>query len=279
MSFTFIKTLEDLEYLNKELLLKSYIGVDTEFRRTTKNNMRLALLQVNDGDEIYLIDTILIDNPKDNCDFLISNSVKKIFHSCKEDLEAIYSWTGKIMENLFDTQLANALLGGAYSVGYQNLVEEKMDIAIDKKETRSNWIRRPLSDSQLNYAASDVEFLIPLYLEQEKALLKFNKKKWHDEDLHSLVNTTFNPSIIVNEVGCQLTRSEERNILNKFNELVLNIADKESINATLFFSKKNQRDFLRLALNKGLDEASISITDWRSALIKDPLQNLLSEYQ
>ena len=66
--------------------------------------------------------------------------------------------------------------------------------------------------------------------------------------------------------------------MNKFNEIVLNIADKESINATLLFSKKNQKDFLRLALNKGFEVASISITDWRSDLIKDPLQNLLSEY-
>jgi len=277
--FTYIDTIEDLSFLNQELLQKTFLGLDTEFRRTTKENMRLALLQINDGEEIYLVDTVLINNPGDDCSFLFSESVTKIFHSCKEDIEAIYSWTGKVIVNLFDTQLANALLGGTYSVGYQNLVEEKMDITIDKKETRSNWIRRPLSDSQLNYAASDVEFLIPLYLEQEKALLKFNKKKWHDEDLHSLVNTTFNPSITVNDVGCQLTRSEERNILNKFNEIVLNIADKESINATLLFSKKNQRDFLRLALNKGLEAASISITDWRSGLIKDPLQNLLSKYQ
>ena len=71
--FTFIQSLEDLAFLNQELLSKNYVGVDTEFRRTTKYNMRLALLQVNDGEEIYLIDTVLIDNPKEHASFLFSD--------------------------------------------------------------------------------------------------------------------------------------------------------------------------------------------------------------
>lgn len=240
--------------------------------------MRLALLQINDGEEIYLIDTILINNPGNDCSFLFSESVTKIFHSCKEDIEAIYSWTGEVIVNLFDTQLANALLGGMYSIGYQGLVEKKMDITIDKKETRSNWIRRPLTDSQLNYAASDVEFLIPLYIEQNNELAKFSKKDWHDEDLNSLIQTIFSPLTTVNEIECKLTRKEESNLLNKFNEIVINISDKEKINPTLFFSKKNQKEFLRLVLDRGLEEASISLTNWRMDLIKNPLESLLSEY-
>ena len=128
--------------------------------------MRLALLQINDGEEIYLIDTIAINNLKDECSFLYSDSVVKIFHSCKEDIEAIYSWTGKLLVNIFDTQIAEALLGGEYSLGYQGLVEKKLGIKVDKGETRSNWLRRPLSESQLNYAASDV-----LYLHQIRELL------------------------------------------------------------------------------------------------------------
>ena len=176
--------------------------------------MRLALLQVNDGEEIYLIDAVSISDPEDNCDFLTSNSVKKIFHSCKEDLEAIHSWTGNIMENLFDTQLANAFLDGQYSIGYQGLVEERLDITLDKKETRSNWIRRPLSDSQLSYAASDVEYLIYLFVELEKALIETNKLDWHDEDIGALISTTFGSQAINEEIGCNLTKAEERNLLN-----------------------------------------------------------------
>ena len=60
MDFNQIETNADLEFLNQELLLKPYIGIDTEFRRTSKDNMRLALLQINDGEEIYIIDTTVI---------------------------------------------------------------------------------------------------------------------------------------------------------------------------------------------------------------------------
>ena len=93
MIFNLIDKPDDLEFLNQELLQSSHVGVDTEFRRTTKDNMKLSLIQVNDGEEIYLIDCLQIDYIEENCNFLFSKDVIKIFHSCKEDLEAVFSWT------------------------------------------------------------------------------------------------------------------------------------------------------------------------------------------
>ena len=272
--YTYIETIEDLSFLNKELLDRPYLGVDTEFRRTTKDNMRLALLQINDGEEIYLIDAVRIDNPENVCDFLISDSVTKIFHSCKEDLEAVYSWTGRIMENLFDTQLANAFIDGQYSIGYQGLVEERLDIVLDKNETRSNWVRRPLTESQLNYAASDVQYLIHLYKELEIELIESNKIDWLYEEIQNTVSTTFQPSISSEELRSTLSKNEEKNLLNKFNEAVINISAEEKINPTLFFSRKNQKDFIRLALNKGLEDAFLTVTQWRRELIQDTVKQL-----
>ena len=276
--YTYIETVEDLSFLNEELLEKSYLGVDTEFRRTTKDNMRLALLQINDGEEIYLIDTILIDHQENVSDFLFSNDVTKIFHSCKEDLEAVYSWTGRIMENIFDTQLANAFIDGQYSIGYQGLVEERLDIILDKNETRSNWIRRPLTESQLNYAASDVQYLIHLFEELQKELVESNKIDWLYEDLQSLVSSTFEPLSTSIETRSKISKNEELNLLNKFNEIVINVSTRERINSTLLFSKKNQKDFIRVALGKGLEEAFQTITLWRKELIQDSVKSLLLQY-
>jgi ribonuclease D len=278
MSFTFIERLEDLSYLNKELLDKPFVGVDTEFRRTTKDNMRLALLQINDSEEIYLIDTVLIEDPLDHVSFLFSESVTKIFHSCKEDIEAIYSWTGQEMVNVFDTQLADAFLDGHYSIGYQGLVEEKLDIRVDKGETRSNWIRRPLTDSQLNYAASDVEFLIELFIDQRKSLIDGEKLKWLEEEVKFLSKRIFNPLESIEEIPNDLTKAEEKALLNKFNDIVLYTAQAQNINPTLFFSKKSQKEFLRFALDSGLESALKNTTNWRSELIKEPLGNLLKGY-
>ena len=277
MTFNLIETLDDLSFLNQELLLRPYVGVDTEFRRTTKDNMRLALLQINDTEEIYLIDTVLIENPKDQISFLFSESVTKIFHSCKEDIEAVYSWTGGVMINLFDTQLADAFLNGHYSIGYQGLVKEKLGITVDKGETRSNWIRRPLTDSQLNYAASDVEFLIELFLEQNQSLIKNNKLKWLKEEIEFWSSRIFAPQAFINDISRDLSKAEEKSLLNKFNEIVLFTAEVQTINPTLLFSKKNQKDFLKSALDDGLDNALKNITNWRSDLIKGPISKLLQD--
>ena len=75
--FTLITTFEDLMFLNEELSHCPYIAIDTEFRRTTKDNMKLALMQVNDSSEIYLIDCLQIKEPKENCSFLSSPILKR----------------------------------------------------------------------------------------------------------------------------------------------------------------------------------------------------------
>ena len=272
--YIYIDCPEDLFFLNKELLEKPYVGVDTEFRRTTKDNMRLALLQVNDGEEIYLIDSIKIEEPGNHASFLFSESVTKIFHSCKEDLEAIFSWTNQEMVNIFDTQLANSLLDGDFSIGYQGLVEQETGIVLNKDETRSNWIRRPLSDSQLKYAALDVEYLVYLYEVQKEKLESTTKLKWHDQDIKRLIEVTFN-SLFYGDLERTITKAEEADLLTRFNRTVERISKREKINPTLFFSKKAQKDFLRLVFKDGLELACNKITPWRSLLIKEDILNLL----
>ena len=273
--YTLINSLEDLKTLNQELILKSHIGVDTEFRRTTKTNMRLSLLQDNDGEEIYLIDCIAIGDPKDECAFLYSDSVTKILHSCKEDLEATYSWTKRKMENIFDTQLAYSFLGKDYSISYQGLVEERLEITLEKKETRSNWLRRPLTDSQLKYAALDVEYLLPLYEELRNELLQNDKLKWLDEDIQQLIKFTFNPFLSLNDQKRSIPKVQENELLIQLNKAVEYIAKENHINETLFFSKKTQKNFLRFALINGIDDACKNITKWRSYLIREKILDLL----
>lgn len=273
--YTLIESIDDLTYLNEELLQKEYIGVDTEFRRTRKDNMRLALLQVNDGDEIYLIDTLSIGDPKEFASFLYSDSVTKIYHSCKEDLEAVFSWTNKEMVNIFDTQLANAFLEDDYSISYQGLVEKKFGIQLEKNETRSNWIRRPLTEAQLKYATLDVEYLIDIYIHQKAQLIKTGKLEWLKEDIHRLIDITFSSQIASGESPRIISKAKENDLLNDLNKIVNKIAKEQAINSTLFFSKKSQKEFLRIVFDKGFQSASRKITKWRFNLLEDDLIELL----
>ena len=77
MSFIKIQTKEDIKQLNKELINKSILGLDTEFRRTGKQDIKLSLIQVNDAEETYLIDCISIGDYKNYCSFLFCNNVNK----------------------------------------------------------------------------------------------------------------------------------------------------------------------------------------------------------
>ena len=276
--FTLIETSEDLMFLNKELLQCPYVAIDTEFRRTAKDNMKLALLQVNDSTEIYLIDCLQIKEPKEICSFFSSPDTKKIFHSCREDIEAIYSWTKRGVLNIYDTQIANSLLGGTYSISYQALVKEKIGLEVSKDETRTNWLRRPLTEAQLNYAASDVYYLIDLYRLQKEEFSETNKLEWLEEELNripTLVSFLETPK----ERLFSLQKKEEKEILIEFNNIVNEISKIEEINPTLLFSKQKQKILINNILSMGLDESLKGITEWRAGLIKKPLSLLINSYR
>jgi len=275
--FILIESSEDLIFLNKELLKCPYLGIDSEFRRTNKDNMKLALLQVNDSTEIYLIDCLKIREPNTICSFLSSPDVTKIFHSCKEDNEAIYSWTNQKVHNIYDTQIANALLGGSFSLSYQDLVKEKFGLKVSKDETRTNWLRRPLSESQLNYAASDVFFLIDLYKQQMEKLIEENKLSWLEEELNDPP-----PSDGFEEVNSEtkfkITKKEEKEILGEFDLMIKDFSRAKNINPTLFFSKQNQKNLLRNTLALGVNNALERITKWRSNLIQVSYSRLMKKF-
>ena len=275
--FTLIQTLEDLIFLNEELLKCPYVAVDTEFRRTTKDNMKLALMQVNDSSEIYLIDCLQIKEPRETCSFLSSPDPKKIFHSCREDIEAIYSWTNKGVLNIYDTQIANSLLGGTYSISYQGLVKEKIGLKVSKDQTRTNWLKRPLTEAQLNYAASDVYYLIDLYRLQREEFSKTNKLEWLEEESNK--DSALDSFIeLPRDKLFSIQKKEEKEILNEFNNMVNKISRIEGINPTLFFSKQNQKILLLNTLSLGLEGALQGITKWRSMLIKKHFSALMKSY-
>ena len=279
MSFTLIEDPKDLDFLNQELSNKDFLGIDTEFRRTSKENIKLALIQINDGDEIFLIDCIAIGQYQGNCMFLKDISVCKIFHSFKEDSEAIFSWTNQELKNTFDTQLANAFLGGSFSISYQNLVEKMLDVKIDKFETRSNWVRRPLRDAQLLYAASDVEFLLDLHQIQLQELEQLGRFSWLQEELsYSKYKTECNENKKTIKPSRKLTKEQEKIFLSEFNLVVQDISESLKINKTLVFSKKSQKELLKLILVEGTESALCNLTPWRKELLLEKLLYLIKKY-
>ena len=277
--FHLIKNNIDLEDLDKELLNYKLIGIDTEFRRKSKEDIKLALIQINNGDEIFIIDCIAIGQYKGNCMFLKDSNVCKIFHSFREDIEAIFSWTNQELKNTFDTQLANAFLGGSFSISYQNLVKKMLDVKIDKFETRSNWVRRPLRDAQLLYAASDVEFLLDLHQIQLQELEQLGRFSWLQEELsYSKYKLDSKENRKTIKSTHKLTKEQEKRFLTDFNLLVQSLSESFKINKTLVFSKKSQKELLKLILIEGTESALCNLTLWRKELLLEKLLDLIKKY-
>ena len=276
--FTFINTSDDLVYLNKELLQCSHVAIDTEFRRTTKDNMKLSLIQLNDSNEIYLVDCLLVKDPDKTFTFLSSNQVKKIFHSCKEDLEALCSWSNNEILNIYDTQTAHALLGGTFSISYQDLVKDKLGLYVSKEETRTNWLKRPLTEAQLNYAASDVFYLIDIYGLQLEEFSAARKLEWLHEELNGSHLLTRKTEFSRDRLFV-ISKKDEKEILYELDSIVKKIARKENINHTLFLSRQSQRALLNDTLLLGVDKSLDSLTKWRKILIKRPYSDLLKNFE
>ena len=280
MNYTFIESEVDLNYLNKELLKKPEVGIDTEFRRRSKDDLKLCLLQIRDEEEIYLIDCLKIKEANYSHSFLSSKKVTKVFHSFKEDNEAIYSWTGLKISNIFDTQLANAFLGGSFSISYKNLVNSLLGVEISKNETRSNWMRRPLSASQLDYAASDVEFLLDLYLIQREILLKDNKYNSLKEEIRILASSDHQAQVTpkkINHLVKKPPKHQEKVILDRLQLIVKTLSIREGINSTLLFSKKNQKEFYYKVLSFGIERSLDELAKWKKGLLCEDVYKLFKE--
>lgn len=163
------------------------IAFDTEFIRTDTFYPRIGLIQICDGDTVWLVDPLAINDLTPLLSLLRDPSVVKVFHSCSEDLEVLDSAFSTLPAPLFDTQVAAAFAGYGFSRGYAPLVLEVLGIGLDKHETRSDWLQRPLSEAQCRYAAEDVWYLVKVY-DQLVEDLDPERRAWIAEDMATLLD-------------------------------------------------------------------------------------------
>ena len=145
------------------------VALDTEFIKRDTYYPILALVQLNTGDHVYLLDAPQLQLSE----FwqAVSEVDVAIWHACGEDLGIFYLLSDcPPLTNIFDTQIALSYLTGQLQMGYQQALDDQLDMHIDKEQSQSDWLRRPLSDEQEQYAIDDVRFLPALYLSIEYEL-------------------------------------------------------------------------------------------------------------
>ena len=183
-----IESAAQLQEALAEWLSCEVIGIDTEFVRERTWRADLGLVQLSDGKQVWLVDP-LKTGPLDSLAALFeTESVIKVLHAPSEDLDILFYVSGAVPEPLFDTQVACSMLGQSLQMGYHSTVEWLLELTIDKGETRSNWIKRPLRPAQLKYAALDVCLLPMMYRQLRSQLLELGRLEWLQEDCTRLLN-------------------------------------------------------------------------------------------
>lgn len=176
--------------LLSEAIQKSYaegvVALDTEFILRRTYYAQPALYQMQIGEQCYLVDPLAVKDLTTFKELLEDPSIVKVMHGCHADLQLFASHLKAHPKNIFDTQVAAAFVGFRYSIGYRNLVLEVLDIALDKSETLSNWLQRPLSVEQLHYAVLDTHYLLPLYKLFSKKLQELDRVAWFEEEMAGL---------------------------------------------------------------------------------------------
>jgi ribonuclease D len=156
-------------------------ALDTEFERVRTFWPKLALIQIALPDRIALVDPLALPE-LDNFAGALLNGAPWLMHSASEDVIALKPLSKQMPQRLFDTQIAAALCGIGTALSYQKLVKQELDVDLAKSETRSDWVRRPLSPEQIDYAADDVIHLEALADRLGERLQQLGRLDWLYQD-------------------------------------------------------------------------------------------------
>ncbi len=183
-----LSSASDLEKLAERFAGVDTIAVDTEFNRTNTYRAQLCLVQLSANGDLALVDVLSEPPLAALQEIVLESRAMKLFHAAKQDMEALYQSCGLLPNRMLDTQIAASLIGRPAQVGYANLVEDLLGIQLDKSATRTDWSRRPLSPTQLSYAAADVLYLFDLHNVLVEKLEAQGRYAWALEDSARLLD-------------------------------------------------------------------------------------------
>ena len=187
-----ITTTEGLAAFCDRAKAHDYVTVDTEFLRERTYYSKLCLVQLavpGDADE----DAVLVDPLAKDIDLaplyalFRDESIVKVFHAARQDLEIFFIQGGVIPKPLFDTQVAAMVCGFGEQVGYETLVRKIAKESLDKTSRFTDWSRRPLTPAQENYAIADVTHLRVIYEYLRDEIARENRIAWVEEELQVLL--------------------------------------------------------------------------------------------
>jgi len=184
-----ITTTGDLVAVCSRMAKQPFVTVDTEFLRETTYYPLLCVAQIASPEEAAVIDTLATGlDLAPFFDLMANESVVKVFHAARQDIEIVWNMAKTIPHPIVDTQVAAMVLGYGDSISYDQLVQRITGDTLDKSHRFTDWTRRPLSDAQIAYAMSDVTHLRDVYLKLAADLETRGRSNWVEAEMEVLTS-------------------------------------------------------------------------------------------
>ncbi len=183
MSHFFVSNAEQLESLLEQLRRSDWVAFDTEFISEGRYRPQLCLVQVGFENGLALIDPLALQDIVPFWESLCDGRREVIVHAGRSELEFCFRELRRFPERVFDVQLAAGFIGIDYPSGFRVLLEKLLGTDVSKSETRTDWRKRPLSPSQIEYALNDVRYLEPLASLLKTRLEKLGRLEWYREEM------------------------------------------------------------------------------------------------
>lgn len=195
------------------------VGIDTEFiwERTYYPILGLVQIGYPDGN-CKLIDAPKIQDWSPLKKLIEDKKTVKILHDAQQDLTILRRNCGARPRNIFDTQRAAGFVGLSSTTSLSGLLKELLNVRLSKSETRSDWLNRPLSEKQKNYAEDDVRYSTRLMHEILKKADRLNRRSWIQEEMcyyeNEAIYAEFDPETEMLRVrGSGKLTHQQRNVL------------------------------------------------------------------
>ena len=250
----FISDNKSLEILDNKLSQCKIFAVDTEFDWRTTYFPKLSIVQISTYKNLFLIDCLRINPQIILKKYLEDKNSLKVFHSVRSDATVLSKCINCRTKNVFDIQVAEKLLTEGEIKAYGAIVKGYYNLDLKQDETNSNWLKRPLTENQINYALEDVDYLIDIYLFQRKKLIK--------KDLLNDVFTLSKKELVLGNESLKKLRLKK--VKKKYSSRNIDIfmwreeiAESQNIPPTYIFKDKYLRELSKIKFKDNLTKKRI----------------------
>jgi ribonuclease D len=177
---------EELRALCKALAGAEAFCLDTEFVRERTFYIQLGIIQIASGEIEAVIDPLSISSLEPLYELISDASIEKVVHAGEQDFAALYERGQIVPRNVFDTQIASALVGYGDQISYAKLVAKVTGVQLKKLETLTDWTARPLTQAQIDYSLDDVRYLSQIREHLGQRLAELGRAGWEREECQRL---------------------------------------------------------------------------------------------